>query len=330
MKLNNSAEIAAFQDGVTSPTAFVMDGAEFVMVPLPRPWPRDGNTVLCTSPHELDAQGAIILPIPMPTKAEVEKWRGFLKDKASKDPSRKYYPPYPTREEIEDWRALSKDRSYPTEERQQFARMADELEAELKRVAYTAAPHDFASWSQEKKNQWSANASAALDELNKPRGNGTPPENVAPGEPIGREDISPEFSEDRLALGTAFGTRSLEQMARMDRHTLGDRKHTPCVSHGPQNLPRSRVRMQQTSRVQSNRKSQNRRRRRDTGPLGQAYRRNRQSMGCGPVTSEYAKNEHQAFNRSRTPQQSIGLLHKNNRRSGGPGTHAVPDVAFVS
>ena len=85
MPLNNSAEIAAFQDGITSPTAFVMDGEEFVMVALPRPWPRDGNTVLCTSPHELDGSGAII--VPMPTKAEVEKWRVFLKDAASKDPT---------------------------------------------------------------------------------------------------------------------------------------------------------------------------------------------------------------------------------------------------
>jgi putative DNA primase/helicase len=199
MLLNNSAEIAAFPDGVTSPTGFVMDGEEFVMVALPRPWPRQGNIVLCTSPHELDALGAIIVPIPMPTKAEVEKWRVFLKDAASKDPSCKYYPPYPTREEIEDWRALSKDRSRPTEERQQFAGMADGLETELRRVAYTAPPHDFASWSQEKKNQWCSNASAAHDELNKPPGNSTPPY-VAPGEPTGREDISPEFSEDRLAL----------------------------------------------------------------------------------------------------------------------------------
>src|SRR5580704_16009127 len=109
MELNNSAEITAFQDGVTSPTGFVMDGEEFVMVALPRPWPRDGNTALCTSPHELDAQGAIIVSIPMPTKAEIEKWRVFLKGTASKDSSCKYYPPYPTREEIDEWFVLSRD-----------------------------------------------------------------------------------------------------------------------------------------------------------------------------------------------------------------------------
>ena len=205
---NNSAAVAAFQDSPTAATSFIMDGEEYVMVPLPRPWPRDVNTVLCTSPHELDAQGAIIVPMPMPTKAGIEKWRVFLKDAASKDPSCKYYPPYPTMAEIDEWFVLSRDKRRPEDDQRQFAQIASNLEAELRRVAWRVAPPDYEAWPEAKKNEWFAEGGAAADELNKGH-NTTVAMQIAlreaadvhyVREPAPEDILSPEFSEDRLAL----------------------------------------------------------------------------------------------------------------------------------
>jgi D5 N terminal like len=98
------------------------------------------QTVVCTSPHELDANGAIIVPFPGPTRAE-----------------------------IEELRALANDKSYTQDDRQQFSQIANIMET-------------------------------AKAERPEPAGNGADDEYIAPGEPSAREDISPENSEDRLAL----------------------------------------------------------------------------------------------------------------------------------
>jgi putative DNA primase/helicase len=138
MQLNNSAEITAFQDGVTSPTGFVMDGEEFVMVALPRPWPRDVNTVICTSEHKLDASSAIVVPMPMPTGTEAKEWL-----------------------------ARSKDDNLPREARRIFAGIADKMEAVMRRTAERMAPQDYPTWSQKQKSEWIAEGAAAYDELKK-------------------------------------------------------------------------------------------------------------------------------------------------------------------
>ena len=140
MLLNNSAEIAAFQHCPTSPTGYIMGGGEYVAVALPRPWPRDGNTVLCTSPHELDAQGVIIVPMPMPTGTEAKEWRARLKDN-----------------------------NLPREARRIFAEIADKIETMLRRTAKRTAPQDYPTWPQKQKNEWIAEGAAAYDELMKAR-----------------------------------------------------------------------------------------------------------------------------------------------------------------
>jgi len=104
-------------------------------------WPLSWfDTVVVTSPHEVDENGAVIVPFPGPTRAE-----------------------------ILELRALSNDKRYTQDDRQKFSQIADTMEG----------------------------AMAERPEL---AGNGADDDYDAPGEPTSREDISPEFSEDRLAL----------------------------------------------------------------------------------------------------------------------------------
>jgi D5 N terminal like len=121
-----------------------MDDEEYVMVPLPRPWPRDldppDDTCIVTSPCERDENGVAIIPFPGPTRAE-----------------------------ILELRTLSNDKRYTQDDRQKFSQIADTMEG-------------------------------ATAERPEPAGNGADDDYDAPGEPASREDISPEFSEDRLAL----------------------------------------------------------------------------------------------------------------------------------
>ncbi len=82
-------------------------------------------TVVCTSPHEIDKNGAIIVPMPgLPTQADIDEFARHMA-KMGRQPT-DAFPPYPTL--AKEWRAVAADENQSSDVRRQAAARADRLD----------------------------------------------------------------------------------------------------------------------------------------------------------------------------------------------------------